>query len=319
MLQRFGAKLRFEIERMVNRLLALLPRAAMSDAEMHAVLAEHPPLFIVGAPRTGSTALYQILTQVFDVGYIDNLAAHLYGNLAFGLKLSRALGGQGAHDCFESDLGDTSGGGWRAPHECGEFWYRWLSRVDHFVDDGDITPAMAAALRQEVAAATQALGRPLVFKNLNVGQRLRLIRAALPEARILYCRREQAFTVQSILAAREKLRWPEHALWSVRPREWRELESLPLLPQVAGQVVALERQIEADLGRFPMEQVQAVDYERWMESPAAALDGVAALTGWPRRVTGVHRPEIRSINHIRDAARMAEIERALIGAKQARP
>lgn len=317
MLRKVQAKLRFEIERVGNRLLALLPRRAMGDSEMRAVLERHPPLFIVGAPRTGSTALYQVLTQVFEVGYIDNLAAHFHGNLAFALTLSRALGGQGAHDCFESDLGDTSGGGWRAPHECGEFWYRWLSREEHFVDDADITPAMTAALRREVAAATQALDRPLVFKNLNVGQRLRLIRAALPEARVLYCRREQVFTVQSILAARAKLRWPEHALWSVRPRGWRELEKLPLLAQVAGQVVALERQIETDLGRFPVDQLHAVDYERWMQDMNAVLEGSITFTGWRRRTAPIRQPELRGGNRARDAAAVAAIEQALCAARQA--
>lgn len=314
MLQRVQAKLRFELTRVLNHwlmLLARLPLAANAEADVGELLQRMPPLFIVGAPRTGSTALYQIISQVFDVAYIDNLAANFYGNLPAALRLSRATGGQGAHGCFESDLGRTNTGGWHAPHECGEFWYRWLSREEHYVDAADITPDMVASLRREVVAATRALGRPLVFKNLNVGQRLQLIRRAFPEARILYCRRDQVFTVQSILAARDRLGWPADALWSVRPKEWRALERLPLVEQVAAQVVALERQIEDDLQAFPSDQVLVVDYESWAGAEPRLLEDLVRFGGWARRPGAPRLPVQGGGNRVRDPVQMKMIRDAL--------
>lgn len=314
MLQRVWAKLRFELTRALNHflmLLARLPAAGSDEKAAGALLQQMPPLFIIGAPRTGSTALYQIISHVFEVAYIDNLAANFYGNLPLALRLSRVAGGQGGHGCFESDLGRTGSGGWHAPHECGEFWYRWLSREEHYVEATDITPGMVAGLRREVVAATRALGRPLVFKNLNVGQRLQLIRRAFPEARILYCRREQAFTVQSILVARDRLGWPADALWSVRPKDWRTLERLPVMAQVAAQVVALERQIEDDLQGFPSAQVLAVDYEAWAGAESLLLDDLARFGGWARRPGASRLPGQRGGNRVRDPVQMKMIREAL--------
>ena len=45
----------------------------------------HQPVFIIGAPRTGSTILYQGLTNYIDVLYIDNLTSRLYKNFFFGI------------------------------------------------------------------------------------------------------------------------------------------------------------------------------------------------------------------------------------------
>jgi len=39
----------------------------------------YPPLFIIGPPRTGSTLLYQLVVQRFDVGYLANRHCRLYG------------------------------------------------------------------------------------------------------------------------------------------------------------------------------------------------------------------------------------------------
>jgi len=33
----------------------------------------HSPLFIVGPPRCGSTLLYQVLTEAFDLAYVSNV------------------------------------------------------------------------------------------------------------------------------------------------------------------------------------------------------------------------------------------------------
>jgi hypothetical protein len=44
---------------------------------------KHQPVFIIGAPRTGSTILYQTLTNLYDVLYIDNLVCRFSKNLFF--------------------------------------------------------------------------------------------------------------------------------------------------------------------------------------------------------------------------------------------
>ena len=44
---------------------------------------KYQPIFIIGAPRTGSTILYQTITNQLDVLYIDNMICALNKNLFF--------------------------------------------------------------------------------------------------------------------------------------------------------------------------------------------------------------------------------------------
>ena len=45
---------------------------------------EYQPVFIIGSPRSGSTILYQLITNYLDVLYVDNLINLSRGNLFFG-------------------------------------------------------------------------------------------------------------------------------------------------------------------------------------------------------------------------------------------
>src|SRR5690242_9126044 len=60
------------------------------------------PVFIVGTPRSGSTFLYQLLTNQFDVAYIDNLAARLADVLPLAMWVSHGCFGSKPHNSFTS-------------------------------------------------------------------------------------------------------------------------------------------------------------------------------------------------------------------------
>lgn len=218
------------------------------------------PIFIIGAPRTGSTALYQALTNVFDVAYIDNLAAALYKNLPMGIWFSRLMYGNRPHNNFKADFGSTQDYGWHAPSECGQFWYRWLPVESHFVDSGDISASFIKELRSEIEKAQTIVGVPLLFKNLNAGQRLRIISEAFPQARIIYLKRDPRFTAASILQARKKKNIPTDQWWSIKPKNFRELLELDEAEMAVAQVYYLERQIEEDLSLFSPDNVHIVHY-----------------------------------------------------------
>ena len=218
------------------------------------------PIFIIGAPRTGSTILYQALTNTTDVLYIDNLAQRFYRNLFLGTWLSQKLFGNKPHNNFKAEHGSTKQYGLHAPSECGEFWYRWLPKDQHFIDDPEISEKMVSEIRDEITAISNFHKKPILFKNLNAGQRLRLIKKAFPKARVIFITRDARFTVSSILNARKKNNVQAGEWWSIKPKNYQELIKLSELDMCMAQIFYIEEQIKHDSGLFSQKDFKEVDY-----------------------------------------------------------
>ncbi|MDO6563998.1 sulfotransferase [Amphritea sp. 1_MG-2023] len=243
---------------------------------------KHQPMFIIGAPRTGSTILYQTLTNQLDVLYIDNLACRFNKNLFFGFWLSNLFFKQKAHNCFSSNHGSTKG--LHSPSECGSFWYRWLPRDRHFINHDDVTDKMVKEIREEITAITNKYGKPVVFKNLNAGQRLRFINKAFPNAKIIFLRRDPRFVIRSILKAREKLGVDVNSWWSVMPPNVEELMGLSESVKCAAQVYFLEKQISDDLNLFPQNNIKVIHYKNLNQF---LLQGLAKWIGVKPKEAGL--------------------------------
>lgn len=239
---------------------------------------KHQPVFIIGAPRTGSTILYQTITNQFDVLYIDNLVCKFNKNLFFGFWLSDKLFKQKAHNCFSSNHGSTKG--FRSPSECGDFWYRWLPRDRHFIDHQDVTEKMVQEIKEEISSVINKYDKPLVFKNLNAGQRLRLLHKAFPKAKFIYVRREPKYTAQSILLAKRKLGIKENSFWSVMPKSVDKLNKLEWPEQIVRQIFDIEKQISEDSVLFEKTRFSVVNY---LELDQLAAKNVIRSLGFHER------------------------------------
>jgi hypothetical protein len=294
-------------------------RAVERQARVHSggrIPDSAPPVFIVGAPRTGSTLLYQLLTQRFRVGYISNLASLFFKSLYIGVRLHRQAFGDAPHDSFSSDYGRTSG--WKAPSECGKFWYQWFPQEPHFVSADDWRPGQYDRLRDTVAAIAQMLEVPFVFKNLTCGQRLQVLPLVFPEARYIFAVRDPLDTAQSILRRRiahggDKSEWS-----SVKPPNYAELARLPYPAQIVGQVYWTERQIQEDLSRLPANRRLTVHYENLCDDPSGELDQIAAFLSRDGVVLrerenatlpSVQRQRARTVSDDDYAALVAEVDR----------
>jgi len=205
---------------------------------------QHQPIFIIGAPRTGSTILYQAITNLYDVLYIDNLVCRFHRNLFFGFWLSNMIYESKPHNNFQSWHGQTKGG--HSPSECGQFWYRWLPKDHHFIDYDEITPQMVEEIRREITAIINYFDKPIVFKNLNAGQRLRLLTQCFPDAKFIFITRDPLQTAQSILKAKRRAGLFDNKFWSIMPPNVNELKKLEWDEQIVKQVYFLEKQIVHD-------------------------------------------------------------------------
>ncbi len=230
------------------------------------------PVFIVGAPRSGSTALYQALTECLDLLYIDNLAALFYRNLYLGMWLSRRVFGSRRHGCFRSELGSTSECGLHAPAECGDFWYRWLPRQPHYVPKGQLEKDAMAEIRATIYGVIRRFRLPMLFKNLNAGQRLGMLSEIAPDARFIFIRRDPLYTAQSILDVKFSKGMDPRSWWSIMPKDHERLLELDGPRMAASQVYYLERQIMMDRHNFAPEQFIDIRYEDFCRDAARTIE-----------------------------------------------
>jgi len=206
---------------------------------------KYQPIFIIGAPRTGSTILYQTITNQLDVLYVDNLICRCYRNLFFGFYLSDKLFKQKAHNSFNSEYGDTKG--FHSPSECGGFWYRWLPTDRHFIDYDDIMDNMISEIKNEITAVINYFNKPLVFNNNNVALRIRLLKQVFPDAKYIVADREPIFVSQSLLKARLKFFGTYDEWFSILPKNYKELQNFEYYKQVVFQHYFINKQMYEDL------------------------------------------------------------------------
>lgn len=108
----------------------------------------YPPVFIIGPPRSGTTLLYQILIDRYRFAYFTNFTANFYETPISAFWIAAKLFPDAQLGDYASRYGRTQG--WRGPHECGAFWYRWFPRGEHvYVPPGATPKAHLRELRRE--------------------------------------------------------------------------------------------------------------------------------------------------------------------------
>ena len=176
------------------------------------------PIFIIGAPRTGSTILYQVMTNCWDIGYINNFECSLHETIIAASKLSKIIFKYKSHNNFTAIHGETNG--LNSPSECGAFWYRWFPINRHFVDQGELTSKQQTDMRKVICGLINVKKKPLIFKNMNCGQRIRAFSKIFPDAVFLHCRRDPLFIAQSLLKVRKERYGDYNKWWSIMPKEY---------------------------------------------------------------------------------------------------
>ena len=236
---------------------------------------KYPPVFIVGAPRTGSTIFYQVISNYWDIGYINNLECLFYKNIIFCGLLSQKIFKNKCHNNFKANHGATKG--FNSPSECGGFWYRWFPSAKHFVEKDELTELQKREMRRVVYAMIALKGKSVFFKNMNCGQRIGALSQIFPEALFIYCARNPLYTAQSLLKTRERVYGNYHTWWSIMPKEYKKLQSLRPIEQVVAQIYYIEKQINKDLERYYSGKWIELKYEHFAENPLQQLQAIRSF------------------------------------------
>ncbi len=232
---------------------------------------DRAPIFILGAPRSGTTLLYQLLVEAFEVGYLANAHAEHPTDVVRVEREQRPRARRDRSD-FESTHGATREA-W-GPSEAGEYWYRFFAREPHQVDHAAPEDRTVAELRAAVRAFSDACGAPVVFKNTLNSLRVPALATALPEARFLLIERDLTDNARSLLVGRTK-RGDTRAWWGARPAGADTVEADDPGTQVAWQAHQVHAVAQRELARLAPERSLHVTYDELCAAPGDLVDRVA--------------------------------------------
>lgn len=250
-------------------LLPMGERFAQADSD---VLDRHPPVFIVGPPRVGSTVLMQMLSQKLNVSYLRNYHQWVFG---FPLLGELIFGGQQSPNlALESEYGSTRGlsGAW----EGGEWWYRFFPRTPNYVDEPTARLVDERALLRSVTNWTNGAQRSLVFKNTYASLRIRTLARVFPNARYIHISRGVLGNAHSILEARREALGSYAQWFGLRPPGWEQACLGDAINQVLFQVRQTHQTLVEDFESFgvPTRFVHNVQYEDLCALPEKTIKGV---------------------------------------------
>ena len=236
----------------------LLPTIESRIVQAHKSPDNHlQPIFIIGAPRTGSTILYEALISTYQVSYISNIAALFYRSPALCTWLTKNLA-RNRRFQGKSQFGYIRG--LTSPSEAGRLFSYWFGEQS-FNETPEIHNVSTNYIRSTVSTISSIMGGPLVTKNLNNSFRLRAIHKAFPNAIYLYIKRDPLYTAQSLLIARRKLFKNETHWFSVKPPGYESMINKSQYDQIAWQVKAVEDLIENEIHSLKLQRALTIHYQ----------------------------------------------------------
>jgi len=267
------------------RVLKRLARTALASANRAGALldpvarghagAAPGPVFVVGLPRSGTTLVYELMVQAFDVAFLTKIYSYLYGLPNITTRLV-APATRNPKPRYRSVHGRIPG--ILTPAENHSVWSRWFPErpdLGHFCPAELMQPADALALNGMVDSLSAIARRPYVFKNVYFSMSISALLNVFPGARVLVIRRDDDAIAASLLNAgleRASTDW-----WSVRPPFYTEWQGRDLSDRVAYQVVRTGQLMDREIDRIASSRCMFLQYEDLCRWP---LEAVKTLAEW---------------------------------------
>jgi hypothetical protein len=227
-----------------------------------------PVIFIVGAPRSGTTVLEQFLINHFHLTYISNVVAKFWQAPFIGLHFYKSLKKKQTKIDYSSEFGFTNN--YDGPHEFGYFWKRFFKYGStHQLTEDHHNEIDSNLLNREIAAMESLDNLPVLFKNpAALSLQIDYLSKYIPGSLFIYIKREPVFNAQSIYQNRIKYFGNAEEWFSVKPMEYLLLKNENLFEQIAGQIYYVNKKIEEDLSELHSWRHIKVEYEEFCGNTA---------------------------------------------------
>ena len=243
-----------------------------------------PVVFIVGAPRSGTTLMSQWLSASGLFAYPSNLIARFFGNPYLGAKIQQALITSDSNRqiftedqtfSFSSDLGRTDGA--LAPSEFWYFWRQFFHFGDiSFMSDKELASVDRKGFLSGLAGLEAAQGMPIVTKAMNMNWNLPFLDSIMPHVLFINVERDPFYNVQSLLHARERFFGDRERWYSFKPPAYTELKDRPALEQVVGQIFHNRKGVRTGFETIEADRRLTIDYTAFCSDPATTMAAIKA-------------------------------------------
>jgi len=231
-------------------------------------------VFIVGAPRSGTTILTQALSSCFDVGYVDNLMASFWKSPLFGALLSDKLIAKRTIS-FSSDYGQTEL--ISDPHEFGGFWRESLNyeNMEQKVN-ADIN---WEKLTKTLDGIYSVFNKPMVYKVFQLYWHLAEFHSLRPSTKWILIERDLKSNAKSLLKLREKKSGSRDNWVSAKPQFSNRFDKCSNEIQVVSQVFGINQWIKGQFEKINPDSWLILDYEEFVREPEKTLHEISDFLG----------------------------------------
>lgn len=220
----------------------------------------YPPLFIVGAPRSGTTLCYQLLVNRFRFAYLPNVSNRHLGAPTLAAWRHRLT--EGVPVTWESAYGVVEGS--MAPADGRPVLRPWLPQFD---EEPPGIPRVEE-LEALVARLEWIFGGPFANKSNPLSMFVGLLARTFPDALFVHVRRDFVDATASLMEARRKHAVPTGEWWGATPPQYRHLRCGSELEQSLRTLFGAERWIAARLAELPERRRMDVEYSELCSDPS---------------------------------------------------
>jgi len=233
---------------------------------------EPPAVFIVGAPRSGTTLVYQVLAHVLHTSYFTNMTAMFPRSPITATRLFQSLGSK-SRTPFQNFYGNTAG--LQAPNDGFGVWNRWLGN-DRYVARKSVAEQDIESMREFFKAWYAVFNLPFLNKNNRNLDCLSLLAESFPEARFIVVRRNPILVVESLLKSRTIVQGDATHAWGLMSETAPESSTpLEILEMVCDQVVRIEQRLQDQLCKIDEDRWHSMWYEDFCRNPADTARHIA--------------------------------------------
>ena len=238
-------------------------------------------MFILGAPRTGSTVLYQAVARYLRLPYFSNLANEVApARPAVVAPLQRDLFDPARVE-FTSAYGKTRGA--FQPSEASGVMRNWFGGGHPSqVTSTRVLAGKGFHMVRTFATLHRLYAAPVVTKNPWNCFRIASIAELLPRAVFVWIRRDISAAARSDLAARYVVQGDPGVWNSATPANYEELQrTRPYWGQVVENQYEFSAAIRIPLAALGPGRAVEIWYEDLLRDPTGCLAGLAARLGGP--------------------------------------